>query len=452
MKRILLLAMLGACTTHEENLGTTETEVARWAIGAGGRGYEEASAVAIDSIGDVVVAGAGYLSTADLGNGPIGNDGTNGWSFLTKRVASDGSSRWSIAINPYLPNAGANIISVVIAADDSILVGGNYGGKVSFGGKVVTGGMGSAFVAKFSADGAMEWLHDLGPDSLTQLAQMSLDPAGNIVISGSYGKGALDFLGQHYDVLTNDGGFIAELDPQGMPVWGHFFTNPDGVAIYGHTVTATGDVIVSGVFAGSAAIGGAVLDALAPRRGFLARFRNDGLYLWSRTFGIDDGTTDASGIASIAGDNFVVTSFETPSSGWMDEVARITVFDGEGKPGWTTSTSVRDVREFGPLTVRGGDVIGAIWQEVESPSNPILGHIELATFDAAGEIRTGGVGRRVSDGGRQTMVRATAVGAHGELAVVGQLGGSIDLGFGPIVTHGTDDSDAMMLVLEPPAD
>jgi hypothetical protein len=451
VKSLILCAALCACTTHEENLGTTETEVVRWAVGAGGRGYESTDAVAIDSIGDVLVAGGGYLSTADLGNGPIGNDGMGGWSFLTKRVASDGSSRWSIAINAALPTAGVNIRSLAIAADDSILVGGEYGGKVSFGGHVVTGGAGSVFVAKLSTDGTMQWIHDLGPDSLTQLAQMSLDPAGNIVLSGRYGKGTFDFLGQHYDVLTNDGGFVVELDPQGTPLWGHFFANPDGLAIEAHTITSAGDVVVSGTFAGSAAVGGAVLDALTARRGFLARFRSDGLYLWSRTFGVDGGTTDSSRIATLAGDNFIVTSLETPPSGWMDEVARLTVFDSEGRPGWSTTIPAGDAREFGPLAGRDRGVIGAVWQEVESPTNPILGHIQLATFDAGGEVRAGGVGKRVSDGGRTTAVAATATGPHGELAVVGQFAGSIDLGFGPIVTHGTDDSDALMLVIEPPA-
>jgi hypothetical protein len=136
----------------------------------------------------------------------------------------------------------------------------------------------------------------------------------------------------------------------------------------------------------------------------------------------------------------------------MAAQTRLTQFDGDGRSLWSITRAGNDNQVFGPLAVRpDGDLVSANWDEIDAP-DPVVGHVEITTFDRSGHFSQGGVGARVSPDYRGTGIAASAVGPHGELAVVGEFAGSIDLGFGPLVTHGTDDTDAFVLVVEPPVD
>jgi hypothetical protein len=451
MRRFALLALLSACATQEANLGTTEHETPRWAIGLGDRGYESMSSVAFDSLGDVVVAGQGHLWPADLGNGTIGS--YEDWGFLSKRVASDGSSRWSIAFPGFGQYAGAQISSVAIDSDDSIVVGGSYMGTVHFGDQeLASSDPGDSFIAKYSTDGTLTWLWNMGAQSATTVVQISLDHAGNIFATGRYGYTAVNFLGEHPATQPQPTGFLISLDPNGVPRWGRFLDTAPGAYIEGEGLTSAGDVVVAGTFSGTGSFGGATLDATAPARGFIARYRNDGLYLWSHTFGIDNGQTSAAQLAILGNDHIAVTDTETPTGSITNSPGRLIQLDGDGHLLWTMGQTDSDDPSFGELAVRpNGDLVAAKWREIGA-SNSVPGHIEIMTIDPDGHFSSGDIGSRVYQDYRSTRLAASAIGPHGELAVVGEFAGSIDLGFGPLVTHGTDDTDAFVLVVEPPAD
>ncbi len=50
----------------------------------------------------------------------------------------------------------------------------------------------------------------------------------------------------------------------------------------------------------------------------------------------------------------------------------------------------------------------------------------------------------------QTMARGCAVGSDGSVAFTGEFAGQIDFGTGPLQTHGHDDTDAFIVLVDPP--
>ncbi|HEX7701231.1 MAG TPA: hypothetical protein VF403_10925 [Kofleriaceae bacterium] len=66
-----------------------------------------------------------------------------------------------------------------------------------------------------------------------------------------------------------------------------------------------------------------------------------------------------------------------------------------------------------------------------------------------GNVKTSSIGKRLLAGGRLTAIHDSAIGPSGELAVVGDLGGEVLIGQGAIESHGTNDSDGLVILIEP---
>ena len=78
------------------------------------------------------------------------------------------------------------------------------------------------------------------------------------------------------------------------------------------------------------------------------------------------------------------------------------------------------------------------------------GELEVVTCDSGGGGSVATLGARRIAGQQPTLVWGTAVDATGAIAVTGIFGGTIDFGTGPLTTHGQDDSDIFIAVVNPP--
>lgn len=104
---------------------------------------------------------------------------------------------------------------------------------------------------------------------------------------------------------------IAKLDASGTPVWVHVQNDVDHEEIAGSAIDSTGNVIVTGRFAGAVSFGGAMLSATAPGYDmFLAKYSGaDGSHLWSLRYGTDSAERPSALAVDSAGDVYVVGSF-----------------------------------------------------------------------------------------------------------------------------------------------
>jgi hypothetical protein len=176
--------------------------------------------------------------------------------------------------------------AVATDAADNILLTGAFGETVDFGGGTLTAaGDYDVFVAKFGPAGSHEWSRRFGDGSGQHGYAVSADATGNVLVTGSF-AGTVDFGG---GVLTSGGGddiFVAKLDPAGNHLWSKRFGDVNHQYGYGVTADAAGNVLVTGSFAGTVNFGGSALTTNATTNDiFIAKFDPFGNHLWSKRFG-----------------------------------------------------------------------------------------------------------------------------------------------------------------------
>lgn len=439
--RVVLLAccLLLGCKPDEQNLGNTASALpdagaaaaigsARWAVAVGGGYDDKAVSTAIDSIGDVVAVGTqGGPKDSPWGSNPCS-------SFVTKRVASDGSERWTAQIVPDPPYSSfAYVTAVAIDAQDSIIVTGTFIGTVNFGGQTLSiaeptpGSQSNMFLAKYTADGHLAWVRDL--DALVaQGNAVAVDSAGRIFVAGGF-TGPLMFGSDRYTGDDDGDGFLAAFDPSGKLVWGRSFQGPGELVANGVAVTASGDVIATGFFLGPSSFGGVTLDPGAYSRGFVTRYRNDGLFLWSRVVGVGAPGNSAANQVTVGLSGVVVQTTEHDDDTPWHPYAGLHRFDDAGQETWAArfrqdgnySPQLRALA-IGPT----GSIMSSTWvdapQDVEHPEL-VTGTMEVVSYDLTGLSGTTVIGRRLLAGFNQTFVHGSAATQTGAIAVAGEFAG-----------------------------
>lgn len=447
--QLIACCLLVACTPQEENLGFTPVGSARWAVNLGSNFDDRGLAVAIDSIGDVVAVGEeqGEPNSVDI-NRQLG--------FVTKRTASDGSERWTVPILPQADLSYVQVVGVALDAHDSIYVTGNYIGTADFGGQTLSlveppaPSHSDTFLAKYSRDGHLQWVHGLDPTTNSYGVSLAIDGDGRILLTGEFSHGALTFGGVQYVADTGAHTYLVSLDPSGAVQWGTAFQGTGGTGAEGLAVAANGDVWVAGGFSGPATFGGATLDPGAYSRAFLTRYRKDGLFLSSQVLGAGGaGRSDANHVAVSATGQIVV---QTADQDALDGpgYAAVHVFDDSAHETWSAKQT--DVGNFGAqlrslATSPSGLIVSSSWDD----STTGAGSMHVVSYDPTGHASTASFGSRVSGGVQETMPWGAAVASTGAIAYTGQFSGTVDFGMGPLATHGHADLDAFIVLVDPPA-
>jgi len=105
------LLLLAACTT-QDNLGNHVFGETRWSIALGSPGEDRATAIAVDPIGNVIVAGTCH-GELDFGSGPQSCEG----AFITQRASQTGGEMWTVRL------ADAEVGSLSYINDTIVAVG-----------------------------------------------------------------------------------------------------------------------------------------------------------------------------------------------------------------------------------------------------------------------------------------------------------------------------------------
>lgn len=242
-----------------------------------------------------------------------------------------------------------------------------------------------------ACQGKVLWAKRFGGTTEQSPVGVAVDPAGSLVLAG-YFFDSIDFGGAPLQSAGTRDVFVAKLDPDGAHVWSKRFGGAVEQFATGVAVDASGDVLVSGWFAGSIDFGGGPLISPGPSSGFVAKLGPDGSHLWSRSFGPQGSmsTSNVTGVAVEAAGGVVVTG----------------VFGG--------------TLDFG-----GGPISAGPLEDIfVAKLNPLGAHLWSKGFVCKGpENISSGV---VVDGG-------------GHVVFTGTIGGPIDFGGGPITGGGGGD-------------
>ena len=372
--------------------------VCTWAEGFGDQSDQQATAVAVDSSGNVLVAG-NFAGAIDFGSngGPLVSAG--GTDVFVAKLDPSGGYVWANGYGDHT-NQGATGVAVDTAENATIV--GYYNGTIDFGGGplVSTGGT-NLFAVELSQSGGHVWSEGFGNSGLASATGVVVDGSNQLataVLLTGYCSGAVDFgdAGTATAMFGSDAVVAKLAGNSGAAVWldsaGATEVGASGSSV---AVGRDGNVFAIGDFGGQISFGGSPLQASGSQDVWLLSVTSSGSYGWSKQFGMGGTFNSAFGIG-VAVDpfgNVVVTGN----------------FSGAVDLGGSALASTGTDVFLGKLDASGTHV----WSQR-------FGALTSAT---PGVAWPGGV----------------AADAAANVVIAGRFSGSIDFGNGPITSAGAND-------------
>ncbi|WP_147371334.1 SBBP repeat-containing protein [Meiothermus hypogaeus] len=394
-----------------------------WTRQFGTGGFDEANALAVDGQGNVLVAG--QVEGALPGQIHLGNSD----AFLRK-YDPNGNPIWTRQFGTSGDEAAS---ALAVDGQGNVLVAGWVTGALP--GQTHLG-KSDAFLRKYDPNGNPIWTRQFGTDSAETVSALAVDGQGNVLVAGDV-AGALP--GQTH--LGFFDAFLRKYDPNGNPIWTRQFGTGDRDEANALAVDGQGNVLVAGWVAG--ALPGQT--HLGVTDAFLRKYDPNGNPIWTRQFGTDSAETvsalavDGQGNVLVAGDVAGALPGQT-HLGFFDAFLR--KYDPNGNPIWTRQFGTGDRDEANALAVDGqGNVLVAGWVAGALPGQTHLGVTDafLRKYDPNGNpIWT----RQFGTDSAET-VSALAVDGQGNVLVAGDVAGAL-----PGQTY-LGDSDAFLRKYDP---
>jgi hypothetical protein len=308
-----------------------------WTRQFGSPASDEASAVAVDGAGNVIVAG--YTDGTISGQTQAG-----GRDAFVRKFSPAGVELWTRQFGS--PNSD-EASAVAVDGTGNIIVAGctevpdyslSIAGQTEF--STLPGqtppGPSDAFVRKFSPAGVELWTSQFGSPASDEALAVAVDRSGNIMVAGVVG-GGWNALNDALPGQTGAGGadaFLRKFSPAGIELWTSQFGSFFNDWALGLAVDGTGNIIAvgytEGTLPGQTAAGAG--DA------FVRKFGPAGVELWTSQFGSSaaDGASgvavDGTGNIIAAGDTWGTLPGQTAAGG--DE-AFVREFSPAGVELWT---------------------------------------------------------------------------------------------------------------------
>jgi hypothetical protein len=247
MKHVACALVCVAACSSEDNLGNHVFGEARWSIALGSSGVDRGTAVIVDQIGNVIVAGS-CDGVMDFGSGPVGCYG----SFISQRASESGAEQWTTL----LPDARVSRLALV-------------GDRVhAIGTRPGPDGVVDQFIAVFGDDGEALELRHLGLAGIVTSAVATFGGDGRVLTTGGVGATA--------DV------FLASFDASGAQAWSTVFSG-EGRQV-GTLIAASPDssVVVLVEASGPMTVGNWLVDAPAWPTQLLVSLDADGEVKWAQ--------------------------------------------------------------------------------------------------------------------------------------------------------------------------
>ncbi len=216
-----------------------------WAKSYGDAAAQSILGVGADSVGNIRVVG-NNTGTIDLGGGPLVTAGGTDM-FVAKLDAGGGAHVWSKGIGDVAIQSA--FAGAPVDADGSMTLGGRFLGTLDLGsGPVMAGGMGeNYFVAKLDTSGKALWVTAVPTETIKQSGAVGADAQGNVLMTS------------HVDISVEIGGqsvmagaddlLVMKFDAMtGAPVWGRVIGAPNAQLGRGITADDKGNVLVTGSF------------------------------------------------------------------------------------------------------------------------------------------------------------------------------------------------------------
>ena len=205
-----------------------------WGTFLGGSGTDSARAIAVDSSGNIYVAG---YSTATWGT-PV-QAFSSGTDAFAAEVNSSGSLTW----NTFLGGAGTDqAYAIDLDSSNNVYVAGDS--TATWGTPVRAYSSGTeAFVAKLNNSGTLLWNTFLGGSGADDGYAIAVDSSGNVYVAGdsagTWGSPVLAYSG-------GTDAYIAKLNSSGSLIWNGFLGGSGSDVGLGLAIDASNNAYVAG--------------------------------------------------------------------------------------------------------------------------------------------------------------------------------------------------------------
>ena len=258
---------------------------ALWARSAGGTNNEGIAAIAVNTAGQVAVAGSSNSATLTFGNQTV-PVGTNVFSAFVARYDASGTAQWGRAFAGTGTNSYPFIDGLAVDAAGGVGIAGDFTDNITIGTvtfRTPTVNDYLPFIAKCSPSGAVQWARQAtGANSFCEAA--AFDPAGNLAVtvylSGNTTLGAFTVAPP-----TNQTGFaLAKYDAVGAIQWVRQSGGTASTAGNSLTADGAGNYYVGGSYGGgTATFGATALPTSGTFRPLAVRYDGQGMPQWAVT-------------------------------------------------------------------------------------------------------------------------------------------------------------------------
>jgi len=251
----------------------------------------EGIAVSTDNSGNVVATGT-FTGNIDLngdGTDDLASVGVAGVddSYILK-YNSDGSFAWANQIG-----GTSNDKGTAISTDSAgnVFATGNFQGDLDLDGDgtidLTNAGGSDVYIAKYTSNGSLSWINQIGGTNFDQGSGITTDSAGNVIATGLFYQN-LDLDGDGTNDLTDVGTYITKYSNDGSLIWATQMGNTHNLKSTGINTDSSGNIFVTGFFSVNVDLDGDGTDDLITSGGtdaYIAQYNSDGTFAWVETFG-----------------------------------------------------------------------------------------------------------------------------------------------------------------------
>jgi len=343
--------------------------------------------------------------------------------------------------------ANLNLFDLATAEDGSVVAVGSFRDTVNLGGtSLVSAGQRDIIVARLDRDGRHLWSKRFGTATDDQAHAVSIDPAGNIWVTG-FTVPPIDFGGGSRTSGSKNDVFVLKLNPNGA----HLFSQVYGFfeSDIGDEIVATADgVYLSGRHLYYIDLGG---DALVGPGFYLAKLDLSGQHVWSKSFGLEQADAVVphwSQLAISAQGRIVMTAGFTGTidlgggklTSQTESDIVIARFDADGNHEWSKAFPIDNTYASIATDSEGGVYLASsFFDTVDFGSGALTSaggaDAFIAAFEASGEPRWS---KRFGNTGTDYL-SGMGVSDSGVVSVTGAIEGEVDFGGGLLNEDGETD-------------
>lgn len=245
------------------------------------------SGIGLDAAGNVHVAGY-FNRTVSISSTSVSTTNLQPGNFLARFAGATGTPLSLVKAFEYSASGSTAsysypVLAVTPTGEDYLL---NFAAQPAIFGGITysTRGGNDVLVARYSAQGALEWVQQVGGMADDRMRRACADAAGNLYVAG-YFTGPAQFGTTTLPGAGDYDGFLVKYSPQGALQWVQPSGGPGSDGLGDVVLDAAGNPYVTGNFDGTAQYGSVTLTSAGSRDASVAAYTAQGQLRWVQRAG-----------------------------------------------------------------------------------------------------------------------------------------------------------------------